>query len=148
MNLNRKSFQKGDVLTVDFPYNDQNAFKRRPAVVTRVSGDNIVIAKITSQIKNHPNNVLLTDYKAAGLFKESQVQCNRQVSLNRYSPRIIKKVGHLADYDLTLVEKRQPIYKMKNIKIQYKNIVIINTLKIMMRLYIKKIKIIPDKRSC
>lgn len=106
MNLNRKSFQKGDVLTVDFPYNDQNAFKRRPAVVTRVSGDNIVIAKITSQIKNHPNNVLLTDYKAAGLFKESQVQCNRQVSLNRYSPRIIKKVGHLTDYDLTLVEQK------------------------------------------
>lgn len=106
MKLNRKSFQKGDVLTVDFPYNDQNAFKRRPAVVTRVSDDNIVIAKITSQIKNHPNNVLLTDFSAAGLFKESQVQCNRQITLNRYSSRIIKKVGHLTDHDLTLVEQK------------------------------------------
>ena len=106
MNLNRKSFQKGDVLTVDFPFNDQNTFKRRPAVITRISKDNIVIAKITSQIKNHPNNVLLTDHQAAGLVKASQVQCNRQISFSRYSPRIIKKIGKLTDYDLTLVDQK------------------------------------------
>lgn len=106
MNLNRKSFQKGDVLTVDFPFNDQNTFKRRPAVITRISKDNVVIAKITSQIKNHPNNVLLTNHQAAGLVKESQVQCNRQISLSRYSPRIIKKIGQLTDYDLHLVDQK------------------------------------------
>lgn len=106
MNLNRKLFQKGDVLTVDFPFNDQNAFKRRPAVITRVSGDNIVIAKITSQIKNHPNNVLLKDFETAGLVKESQVQCNRQISLNRYSSRISKKIGRLSDRDFALVEQK------------------------------------------
>lgn len=106
MRLNRKFLNKGDVLTVEFSFNDQQTSKLRPAVITQVSEDNIVIAKVTSKIKNHPNNISLTDIKAAGLERESQVQCNRQVTLNRYSTNIVSKIGHLTDHDLSLIKQK------------------------------------------
>lgn len=106
MSIDRRTLSEGDVISVKFPFNDKVGFKRRPAVITHISGDKIFLAKITSQIKDHPNNITLQNYSTAGLYKASQVQCNREVSFNRYSNQLIKKIGHLEQHDLEQVNNK------------------------------------------
>ena len=44
------TFVKGDVVVLPFPFSDLTAAKKRPAlVIAALSGDDIVIALITSQ---------------------------------------------------------------------------------------------------
>ena len=124
MKINPKAIQKGDVLLVDFPFNDSAGFKRRPAVVTDISSNrNIFITKITSQIKLHPYNIDIQNISSAGLLKPSQVQCNREIIMNRFSKNIIAKLGHLDNQDLENVLQniqniRNEKYKQHNSSIQ------------------------------
>lgn len=122
MNIDRKLLSEGDVLSVNFPFNDKIGFKRRPAVITRVSGNKIFLAKITSQIKNHPNNITLQNYTVAGLHKASQVQCNREVSLNRYSHNLIKKIGHLEQHDLEQVNNKIQSIRLARYNVNNKSV--------------------------
>lgn len=115
MKINPKAIQKGDVLLVDFPFNDSTGFKRRPAVVTDISrNNNIFITKITSQIKTHPYNIDIQNLSSAGLRKQSQVQCNREIIINRFSSQLITKLGHLDNQDLANV--LQNIQNIRNEK--------------------------------
>lgn len=98
--INPKTIKQGNVLLVDFPYNDKIGSKRRPAVVSRVKGDQVFIVKITSQIKEHPNNILIENGAAAGLVKPSQVQCNREICINKYAKNILVQIGNLDQHDL------------------------------------------------
>lgn len=97
--INPKTIKQGDVLLVDFPYNDKKGSKQRPAVVSRVKDNHIFIVKITSQIKNHPNNIMIGNITSAGLNKTSQIQCNREIYINRYSKSILAQLGNLDQRD-------------------------------------------------
>lgn len=115
MKLDRKTIKIGDVLLVDFPYNDKKGSKRRPAVVTGIKGKKLYVTKITSQIKEHPNNTDLQDLDCTGLCKTSQVQCNRQIVLNLYSNNIIFRIGQLSERDLdNVINKVHSLHKEKH----------------------------------
>jgi mRNA interferase MazF len=86
-------YKQGDVLLVPFPYTDQSAVKRRPAVV--LSGESynrlhpdIILAPITSQLTNKSDEALLSNWQAAGLLK----------------PSVVKPI--LSSFDATLVQRR------------------------------------------
>lgn len=70
----------GDVVLVRFPFTNQAAFKKRPAVVvssrTYNSGPDLVIMAVTSQIGSiyTQNGLLIQDWQAAGLLKPSVVK--------------------------------------------------------------------------
>jgi len=74
-------FGFGDVLLVPFPFTDQKAVKRRPAVVISGSAYNrekpdVIIMAVTSQLRPNASRgeLWLQDWSDAGLLKPSAVK--------------------------------------------------------------------------
>ena len=75
------NYNFGDIVIVPFPFTDQTATKKRPAVIVSSSFYNsslpdIVLMAITSQIRSPPNNgeMEITEWQNAGLLKPSVVK--------------------------------------------------------------------------
>jgi mRNA interferase MazF len=75
------SYKFGDVVLVPFPFTDQSASKKRPAVVVSSAAYhsdhiNLVLIGVSSQISSSPRagEVTLTDWKKAGLIGPSVVK--------------------------------------------------------------------------
>lgn len=75
------NYSFGDVALVPFPFTDQSAVKKRPAVV--VSSDeynrrcpDIVIMAVTSQMRwaDYYGDVVISDWQQAGLLKPSVIK--------------------------------------------------------------------------
>jgi mRNA interferase MazF len=75
------AYSFGDVIVVPFPFTDQTATKKRPAVV--VSSDryhrerrDIILMAITSQIRPDPTcgELAVVHWEAAGLLKPSVIK--------------------------------------------------------------------------
>ena len=71
----------GDIVLVPFPFTDQSAIKRRPAVIISTSSyhaerPDLIIMAVTSQVR--PAGVIgevqVKDWKSAGLIKPSVVK--------------------------------------------------------------------------
>ena len=73
-------FEFGDVVLVPFPFTDQSASKRRPAVVVSSAAysaerPDLIILAITSQVRaDHAFDAPVTDWQGAGLLKPSVVK--------------------------------------------------------------------------
>ena len=79
--LNTTVYSFGDVVLVPFPFTDQTATKRRPAVV--VSSDkynqarpDLILMAITGHLSGYPRigEVVVSDWKEAGLLKTSTIK--------------------------------------------------------------------------
>ena len=75
------SYKFGDVVLVPFPFTDQTAIKKRPAVV--VSSEDhqnhrpdLILMAVTSQSKPKPGfgETTVTEWKKAGLLKPSVIK--------------------------------------------------------------------------
>ena len=96
-------YEFGDVVLVPFPFTDQTAAKKRPAVVIssrayqREHPDVIIIA-VTSQAR--PPGLLgeasITEWQAAGLIKPSVI---KPVVATVERGLIVRRLGRLADTD-------------------------------------------------
>jgi mRNA interferase MazF len=71
----------GDVIVVPFPFTDQTAIKRRPAVVVSSEAYNrerpdIILIAITSQVRPAPTigEAGIVEWRAAGLLKPSVIK--------------------------------------------------------------------------
>lgn len=101
-------YEKGDVVLVPFPFSDQSAIKKRPAVVisstdyNHISQD-IVIMAITSQTAKTfgTGECLLEDWRLAGLLKPSAIKA--AISTVEQS-LVLRKLGNLSPKDLVSLE--------------------------------------------
>ena len=95
-------FEKFSVVVVPFPFTDQDASKRRPALVLssilfNVAVQHSVLAMITSaKNSNWLLDVAISDLKSAGLTSESIVRMKLFTLDNRL---IIRQAGSLSDAD-------------------------------------------------
>ncbi|MBB6145063.1 mRNA interferase MazF [Silvibacterium bohemicum] len=71
----------GDVVLVPFPFTNQQAFKKRPAVIVsnrsyNLAKPDVIIMAITSQIRPNPaaGDFQLTHWQNAGLLKPSAIK--------------------------------------------------------------------------
>jgi mRNA interferase MazF len=74
------AFVKGDVVVAPFPFSDLSAAKKRPAlVVATLTGNDIILCQITSQVAADSYAVPLTDrdFTSGGLRQASNVRPNR-----------------------------------------------------------------------
>lgn len=74
------TFIKGDVVIVPFPFSDLSQAKRRPAlVVAKLTGDDLILCQITSQLMSDNYAVTLEneDFSSGGLNKNSNIRPNR-----------------------------------------------------------------------
>jgi mRNA interferase MazF len=95
----------GDVVLVPFPFTNQTASKKRPAVVVSNAAYNrakpdVVVMAITSQFRPGPalGEVWLSQWQAAGLLKPSVI---KPVFATLEQGLIIRKLGSLTAGDVT-----------------------------------------------
>ena len=93
----------GDVVLVPFPFTNQTASKKRPAVIVSNRDYNdakpdVVVMPITSQIRSSPalGEVWVSRWQEAGLLKPSAV---RPVFATLEQVLIIRRLGALANND-------------------------------------------------
>jgi mRNA interferase MazF len=96
-------FEFGDIILVPFPFTDQSATKKRPAVVISSKPYNqgrpdLIIMAVTSQIKPTSiiGEVIIQDWQEAGLLKPSAI---KPVITTIEKPLVIKTMGRLNDND-------------------------------------------------
>lgn len=91
----------GDIVLVPFPFTDQSASKRRPAVVISSQAYHraridLIVMPITSQVRATTafGEVLVHDWKAAGLIKPGVV---KPVITTIEHSLVLRKLGRLND---------------------------------------------------
>jgi len=99
----------GDVVLVPFPFTDQTAAKRRPAVI--VSSDafhrerpDVIVVAVTSQTGKPAGigDVMVEDWQDAGLLKVSLI---KPVFATIEQSLIIRKLGALQDKDVSALRQ-------------------------------------------
>jgi mRNA interferase MazF len=96
-------FSFGDVVLVPFPFTDQSAVKRRPAVV--ISGErynrdrpDLIIMAVTSQtrVPGLHGDIEVTGWRNAGLLKPSAI---KPVIATVEQSLVVRRLGRLTDTD-------------------------------------------------
>jgi len=102
-------YNRGDVILVPFPFSDQSAAKKRPAIIissdayNNISQD-IVIMAVTGQIRSHigVGEFLIEDWKGAGLLRPSAVKS----AISTIEQGLVMKIlGKLSSKDVSALEK-------------------------------------------
>ncbi|WP_045213396.1 type II toxin-antitoxin system PemK/MazF family toxin [Desulfonatronovibrio magnus] len=88
----------GDVVLVSFPHTDYARVSKRPALVIYDGEDqDILLARITSQIYSSEADYSVADWQKAGLITESYVRLGKLATIEkRY---VIRKLGQLLAYE-------------------------------------------------
>ncbi len=103
------SFRRGDVVLVPFPFTEQKASKKRPALV--VSGDqysgacpDVILAQITGRldVPPRPGDYRLKDWRGAGLVAPSLVRA-RLTTL--HSSVVLRRLGRMPNGDMIGVNR-------------------------------------------
>jgi mRNA interferase MazF len=96
-------FEFGDIVLVPFPFTDQSAAKKRPAVVISSAAyqrerPDLIIMAITSQVRPTQTlgEVVVKDWQGTGLLKPSAI---KPVIATIEKPLIISTLGRLKDND-------------------------------------------------
>ena len=96
-------FKFGDIVLVPFPFTNQSAAKKRPAVV--ISSDtyqrerpDLIIMAVTSQVRTAltVGEIIVSDWQGAGLLKPSAI---KPVIATIEKPLVIKTLGRLKNDD-------------------------------------------------
>ena len=99
-----QSLNFGDIVLVPFPFTDQTAVKRRPAVV--ISGQaynqqhpDTILMPVTSQMRGseRPGDIVVAHWQEANLLKPSAI---KPVIATIESALVIRRLGTLADDDI------------------------------------------------
>jgi mRNA-degrading endonuclease toxin of MazEF toxin-antitoxin module len=97
------SYSFGDIVLVPFPFTDQSAAKRRPAVIVssqayHAERADLIIMAVTSQARPTPRlgEVPVTDWRAAGLLKPSVI---KPVLTTIERSLVIRRLGQLEQKD-------------------------------------------------
>jgi mRNA interferase MazF len=99
------NYQPGEVLLLSFPFVDGVSSKRRPALVLiDVEDEDIIVARITSQVTKMIFDVELAEWEKAGLRLPSFVRVNKVATLEK---RLIEsKLGKLTNNDRAKVQSK------------------------------------------
>lgn len=109
------TFSFGDIVLVPFPFTDQTAVKKRPAVVISSKDYNrhrpdIILLAVTSQMgsANFYGDMAVRQWQRAGLLKPSVI---KPISTTVEKRLVLKTLGRLTEEDRgTLDETMQTIF--------------------------------------
>jgi mRNA interferase MazF len=96
-------FEFGDIVLVPFPFTNQTASKKRPAVVVSDAAfhnrrPDLILMAVTSQVRTPllPGEALLADWATAGLLKPSVL---KPVVMTVEKSLIVRRLGRLNAHD-------------------------------------------------
>lgn len=100
---NTTVYSFGDVVLAPFPFTDQTAAKKRPAVVVSSDGYNkarpdLILMAITGHLSGYSRigEVVVSDWKEAGLLKASTI---KPILTTTEKTLIIRTLGELSQQD-------------------------------------------------
>lgn len=106
---NTTTFSFGDVVLVPFPFTDQSASKKRPAVVVSSAAYNLarpdlILMAITSRTTGYPRlgEVIVGNWKDAGLLKASTI---KPILTTIEKSLIVRTLGQLAGEDISVLKR-------------------------------------------
>jgi mRNA interferase MazF len=92
------TYSPSEVVLLSFPFPNTTTSKRRPAPVLADTGDeDIIVARITSQIYQTPFDVQLNEWKTAGLMLASVVRVHKLATLQKNL--VERRLGQLRPND-------------------------------------------------
>ncbi len=101
---NTTTYSFGEVILVPFPFTDQTATKKRPAVVISSAVYNnarpdVILMAVTGHLSGYPRigEVVVGDWKASGLLKASTI---KPILTTVEKNLIIRTLGQLSPHDL------------------------------------------------
>ncbi len=84
--MSSRKYKQGDIILVPYPYTDLSGFKKRPVIIIsndNYQGENYIVAKITSVIRNDKFSFLLQDEAIKGrLAIKSEVKTDELFTLH------------------------------------------------------------------
>ncbi|HGJ65318.1 TPA: type II toxin-antitoxin system PemK/MazF family toxin [bacterium] len=100
-----KSYNFGDIVLLLFPFADTSESKKRPALILLDSGDDdILVARITSQLYQTFYDVEIISWREVGLLVPSVVRLHKLATLGK---RLVdQKLGTLADKDFENIKAK------------------------------------------
>lgn len=103
------TYERGDVVLVPFPFSNQTATKKRPAVVISSSlynekTNDVVIIAVTSKVEKSSDvgECFIAEWESAGLLKPSAV---KPAISTIEQVLVLKKLGNLAANDILSVDR-------------------------------------------
>ena len=97
-------YKFGDIVLLEFPFTSGLGSKKRPALVIIDAKDgDVVVARITSRIVNTNFDVIINDWRVAGLLTPSIVRLHKIATLEL--TLINRKIGELSTTTLQNVKQ-------------------------------------------
>jgi mRNA interferase MazF len=103
------AYRFGDVVLVPFPFTDQSASKKRPAVIVSSAQYDqrrldVILMAITSQVKPSLSfgETVITDWKKAGLIKPGII---KPIITTAEKRLVIKRLGRLQPTDEKAIQQ-------------------------------------------
>ena len=93
-----EKYNIGEIWWTNFPFEDSKRMKHRPAIVIDDNRIAVLAMYVTSQNKDNPYNIEITDWEKAGLKRPSWARVDRIISIDEW--RIEQKIGELTERDL------------------------------------------------
>lgn len=96
-----RQYNIGELWWTQFPFEEIDKSKQRPAII--IDSDTIAIlsAMVTSKDKKNPYSIKIDEWEKAGLKKESWVRIDRIVRVEEW--RLTRKIGVLTESDFNKV---------------------------------------------
>ena len=92
------TYQPGDFLLLAFPFGDGTRSKNRPALVLIDTGDqDVLLARVTTQVYSTPHDVTLHEWRQAGLIAASWVRLHKLATVEKSLVR--RYLGHIQASD-------------------------------------------------
>lgn len=100
-----ENYRPGEVVLLLFPATHMRAAKRRPALILLDTGDeDVVVARVTSQVARTTFDVRLANWRKAGLLLPSVVRVHKLATLEK--GLIERRLGELTAGDWAQVRAR------------------------------------------
>lgn len=96
-------YNLGEVWWTEFPFEEIDVSKRRPAIVIDENTIAVLAMMVTSKDKKNPYSIRIDGWKEAGLIKESWARIDRIVRIDEW--RMEKKIGDLSETDLLKISQ-------------------------------------------
>jgi mRNA interferase MazF len=95
-------FDPGDIVLLTFPFTGETGSKRRPALVLLDAGDDdILVARVTTQQHTSRFDLVLRDWKEAGLIASSSARLHKLATLEK--SLVDRRLGGLSAFDWSQV---------------------------------------------
>lgn len=98
-----EKYNLGEVWWTEFPFEEIDITKRRPAIVIDEDTIAVITMMVTSKDKQNPYSIKIYNWQAAGLTRESWARIDRIVRMDEW--RMEKKIGNLSKDDLLKISQ-------------------------------------------